>query len=114
MTRLVNGGKAVSLRLSEDQEPPRAPRHTWSRTVHHGGRNYVATEDMAAIFEAKANDAIARGETGLVPLLHRGGVDLLLIAPETRFTVVNIELGVTGGRIAHRRPLKPEPFRPAS
>jgi hypothetical protein len=53
---------------------------------------------MAAIFESRANDAIARGETELVPLLHRGGVDLLLVSPQTRFAVVSIELGVTGGR----------------
>ena len=71
----------------------------WSRTVHYGGRNYIASRDMAQIFESKANAVIAEGDTELVPLLHQGGVDLLLISPSTGFTVVPIDLGVTTGRI---------------
>src|SRR4051812_30352101 len=71
------------------------PERQWARTVHHGGRSYVATAAMAGIFEAHARDVIANGDTELVPLLHRGGVDLLLISPTTRFTIVDIELGLT-------------------
>jgi hypothetical protein len=71
----------------------------WSRTVHYGGRSYIASRDMAQIFESKANAVIADGDTELVPLLHQGGVDLLLISPSTGFTVVPIDLGVTTGRI---------------
>ena len=71
----------------------------WSRTIHYGGRNYIASRDMALIFESKANAVIAAGDTELVPLLHQGGVDLLLISPSTGFTVVPIDLGVTTGRI---------------
>lgn len=91
----------MTLRLADDREKPRSPRDKWTKAVHHGGRNFVATDAMASIFESKANDAIARGETELVPLLHRGGVDLLLITPQTRFTVVNIELGVSAVRMRH-------------
>ncbi|MCU1512949.1 MAG: hypothetical protein JWO10_39 [Microbacteriaceae bacterium] len=74
------------------RRPAQIPR--WSRTVHHGGRHYVATTEMAAIFEAHATAAIASGSTELVPLLHRGGVDLLLITPTTSIAVVNIEVGL--------------------
>ncbi len=104
----------MTLRLTNNHEKTRSPRDQLTRTVHHGGRNYVATETMATIFESKANDAIACGETELVPLLHRGGVDLLLITPETRFTIVNIELGATGGRLRPVVSPKPEPLLPAS
>ncbi len=103
----------MALRLADDHEKPASPDRAWTRTVHHGGRSYVATATMAAIFEAHANDAIARGETELVPLLHRGGVDLLLVTPSTDFAVVGIELGVTGGR-AKRPPARQQPYRPAS
>ncbi len=71
----------------------------WSRTVHYGGRNYIASRDMADIFEARAAAVVAAGETELVPLLHQGGVDLLLVSPTIRYTVVPIDLGVTTGRI---------------
>jgi hypothetical protein len=86
--------------------------------VHHGGRAFVATATMAGIFEAKALDVIARGETELVPLLHRGGVDLLLITPTTKFAVVSIELGLTEPRASKTRTSNngapKRPFRPAS
>ena len=71
----------------------------WSRTVHYGGRGYIASKAMADIFASRANTVIADGGTELVPLLHQGGVDLLLISPSTGFTVVPIDLGVTTGRI---------------
>ena len=77
----------------------------WSRTVHYGGRNYIASKAMAEIFASKANAVIAEGETELVPLLHQGGVDLLLISPSTGFTVVPIDLGVTTGRIPVVKPV---------
>ena len=96
----------MTLRLADDRDKPSAPAHAWSHTVHHGGRTFVATATMATIFEAHARDVIERGETELVPLLHQGGVDLLLISPTAVFTVVKIELGITG-TARRRRPLTP-------
>lgn len=104
----------MTLRIADDRDTSPRPGRAWTRTVHHGGRSYVATATMAAIFESHANDAIARGETELVPLLHRGGVDLLLITPTTTFAVVGIELGVTGGRFCWQRDSDAQPFLPAS
>ncbi|MES2169996.1 MAG: hypothetical protein V4479_04650 [Actinomycetota bacterium] len=86
------------LRLADDRPAPEGRERRWESTVHHGGRAFVATATMASIFKAHADDVIERGETELVPLLHRGGVDLLLITPETNFAVVNIELGLTETR----------------
>ncbi|UFS58874.1 hypothetical protein [Subtercola endophyticus] len=65
----------------------------YSRTVHHGGNRYFATAGMAEIFRAKTRKIVASGETELVPLLHSTGVDLLVIGPNTQFTVVTIEIG---------------------
>jgi hypothetical protein len=104
----------MTLHLAGDRDISPRRDHDWTRTVHHGGRSYIATATMAAIFASHANDAIIRGETELVPLLHRDGVDLLLITPTTAFAVVGIELGVTRGRIRGRRDTGAQPYRPAS
>jgi hypothetical protein len=104
----------MTLQLADDGAQSIAPARKWARTVHHGGRCYVATEAMAAIFESHATDAIERGETELVPLLHRGGVDLLLIGPQTSFAVVSIELGLTGGRARRSAPPRAALIDPVS
>lgn len=66
----------------------------FNKIVHHGGRNFVASRTMVAIFEAHARDVLARDEFELVPLLHHDGVDLLLIGPGTVFAVVNVGIGL--------------------
>lgn len=98
----------MTLRLADGRPTPPERDSKWAATVHYGGRAFVATATMASIFEARANDVVARADTELVPLLHRGGVDLLLITPTTQFAVVKIELGLT-----ETRPIK-LPVRPAS
>ncbi|HEY0261251.1 MAG TPA: hypothetical protein VGC18_15515 [Lacisediminihabitans sp.] len=79
----------------------------WAKVVHHGGRSYVATATMADIFVAHARDVIARNETELVPLLHQGGVDLLVIGPETRFAIVDIEIGAAEAPLDDTQQAKP-------
>jgi hypothetical protein len=73
---------------------------TFDKIVRHGGRSFQATTTMATIFAARAEDVIARLDTELVPLLHRDGVDLLLIGPQTVFAVVDASTGL-------RRPSRP-------
>ena len=68
--------------------------NAYTRVIHYGGRVYLATETMSDIFSAHAHDTIERGDTELVPLLHEGGVEMLLITPATRFAVTEIELGL--------------------
>ena len=70
-----------------------AIEHQYTRVIHHGGRAYVATATMCDIFAAHADDTAARGDTELVPLLHRGGVDMLLIGPGVPYAVSSIEIG---------------------
>ena len=47
---------------------------------------------MGDIFLAHASDVTARGETALVPLVHEGGVDQLLIGPASRITIAEAPL----------------------
>jgi hypothetical protein len=42
---------------------------------------------MSEIFLAHVSDTISRGATETVPLLHEGGVDMLLISPSTTVRV---------------------------
>src|ERR1700712_1141663 len=92
------GEVGMALHLADDRPATPERDSKWAATVHHSGRAFVATATMASIFAARANDVIGRGDTELVPLLHRGGVDLLLISPTSNFAVVKIELGLTETR----------------
>lgn len=55
--------------------------------VVYGGRNFVATPDMAACFLRHARRIVTSHESGLAVLLHSGGVELLFIADTIPFTV---------------------------
>lgn len=60
----------------------------YTRLITLSGRTFRASETMADIFLAHAADIGARGQTELVPLLHEGGVDMLLISPTTTITMI--------------------------
>jgi len=62
-----------------------------SRIITVSGRTYRATPTMCDIFLAHASDIQARGEMELVPLLHDGGVEMILVGELTRITVSSIE-----------------------
>ncbi len=61
----------------------------YSRVIALAGRTFKASETMAHIFSAHASDIAARGLTELVPLLHEGGVDMLLVSPTTHIEIVD-------------------------
>ena len=64
----------------------------YSRVVSVAGREFHTSETMGDIFIAHASDIAARGETELVPLVHEGGVDKLLIGPTSRITIAEAPL----------------------
>lgn len=70
-------------------EKPSTEKH--SRIITVSGRTYRATPTMCDIFLAHASDTKARGEMELVPLLHDGGVDMILVGERTNITVASIE-----------------------
>jgi hypothetical protein len=65
--------------------------------VHYGGRKLVATSEMAGIFVRRAQQLLDRGETGLVPLLHQDGIDLLLVSDAIPFSVHDEDLMPSDG-----------------
>ncbi|TXN31892.1 hypothetical protein [Lacisediminihabitans profunda] len=69
------------------QERTPATRNTRPVCIHHGGRKFVASAEMAGIFLHHAQRLIDDGDAQLVPLLHREGVELLLITATTPLSV---------------------------
>jgi hypothetical protein len=75
--------------------------------IHHGGREFVATSGMAGVFLRRAQQIIDEGDAQLVPLLHRNGLDLLLISAAIPLAVhdARLEPGATSLRGRQSTPL---------
>lgn len=56
--------------------------------IHYGGQRFDCSAEMARIFLKHAREVIESGEQQLVPLLHSGGIDLLLISRLTPYSLV--------------------------
>lgn len=81
-------------RLGTAEKSGRARERVLTHTVHHSGCSFRVTEEMAGIFFRRATAVLAEAGAELVPLSHAGGVDLLLIASETVWSVTRIEVGI--------------------
>jgi hypothetical protein len=61
----------------------------YTNIIRHGGREFVVTAEMTRIFITKVHRLVRQGETELVPLPHRGGLELLLVSPDNVPTVAH-------------------------
>lgn len=61
----------------------------YTNVIRHSGREYVVTAEMARIFITKVHRLVRQGQTELVPLPHRGGLELLLVSPDNVPTVAH-------------------------
>lgn len=59
--------------------PQRVPERCF--IIHFAGRDFVTRESMAEMFLRKSGRVVVDGNSALVPLLHEGGVELLLVTP---------------------------------
>lgn len=64
---------------------PKTREHTV--VICHGGRNFIASTEMADCFLAKARRVVDAHAAELVALLHCGGLELLFIADNIPFSV---------------------------
>ena len=60
----------------------------YTRLVTVSGRTFRTSETMCDIFLAHVSDIVARDLTEVVPLLHEGGVDMLIVSPTVPISVV--------------------------
>jgi hypothetical protein len=51
--------------------------------IRCAGQDFLVKERMAEIFLRHARSILSSGASELTPLLHAGGIDLLLISPST-------------------------------
>ena len=76
--------------------------------IHHSGQDFTASVEMAEIFYRRSREVLAGGRAELVPLLHRGGVELLLVCP-----VDAVETSALATTVRLVSPIPPEhPHRP--
>ncbi len=59
--------------------------------ICYGGQQFNCSTEMARIFLKHARDVIESGEQQLVPLLHSGGIELLLVSRATPYSLVSGE-----------------------
>jgi hypothetical protein len=55
--------------------------------IRHGGRDFIATSEMAMIFEKQAERILSSGDTELVILRHSKGVDMVLISDRNSYAI---------------------------
>jgi len=62
-------------------------RRAHERTVriHWNGHEYITVASMGEIFLGRVREITTSGRSELVPLLHEGGLELLLVSPSTEF-----------------------------
>jgi hypothetical protein len=66
------------------------PAATVAREVIvYGGRRFSCTPEMARIFLKHAREVIEGGVEQLVPLLHSGGIELLLVSRATPYSLLD-------------------------
>ena len=59
--------------------------------VHYGGRQFVATYEMAGIFLRRAQRLIDAEDAELVPLVYEGGLELLYVSSAMPFSVHDVD-----------------------
>jgi len=59
--------------------------------IHWGGREFHTDHGMSEIFVKQVRETAEAGRSELVPLLHEGGLDLLLVTPTTIVTSHPVE-----------------------
>lgn len=60
--------------------------------ISYGGREFTVRPSMAEVFLRNSRRVLEAGHPELVPLLHEGGVELLLVSPGVAIRVKNSEL----------------------
>lgn len=80
MRRLVPAPKPTQLKPPQRSEPVGTVQ---CATVHCAGQDFLVNKGMVEIFLRHARNTLASGGSELTPLLHKDGIELVLISPST-------------------------------
>ena len=83
--RVTTGGETVGAARAQHATLKRNPSELVC--VHYGGRQFVATYEMAGIFLRRAQRLIDAEDAELVPLVYEGGLELLYVSSAMPFSV---------------------------
>jgi hypothetical protein len=109
--KLIETGPVENEPVAKDTETvgaARAQHATLKRQpselvcVHYGGRQFIATYEMAGIFLRRAQRLIDAEDAELVPLVHEDGLELLYVSSAMPFSVHNADTEPADG--SHARP----------
>jgi hypothetical protein len=68
-----------------------APKESATVVICYGGREFVARPSMADVFLRNSRRVLDSGHSELVPLLHEGGVELLLVSRGVAIRVKTVD-----------------------
>ncbi len=83
--RVARGGETVGSARAQYATLKRQPSELVC--VHYGGRQFIATYEMAGIFLRRAQRLIDAEDAELVPLVFEGGLELLYVSSAMPFSV---------------------------
>jgi hypothetical protein len=83
--RVTAGGETVGAARAQHAILKRNPSELVC--VHYGGRQFVATYEMAGIFLRRAQRLIDAEDAELVPLVYEDGLELLYVSSAMPFSV---------------------------
>jgi len=68
-----------------------APKEPATVVICYGGREFIARPSMAEVFLRNSRRVLDSGHSELVPLLHEGGVELLLVSRGVAIRVKTVD-----------------------
>ncbi len=83
-SRVVKRGERLEF-IRREITPVEVVEHKVS--ICCGGREFIATSEMAECFLRKARLTVESHSAELIPILHEGGLELLFIADHIPFSV---------------------------
>ena len=80
--------QALGARTAATAATSADPAVSEREIIHYGGRRFSCSPEMARIFLEHAREVIESGDQQLVPLLHSGGIELLLVSRTTPYSLL--------------------------
>jgi hypothetical protein len=87
---LVHVASSDSVSQLASQAPASTDGRAVAICIHHSGRCFRTTFDLASAFVRRVHVLVDHGRGELVPLLHQGGLDILYVSAQTPLQVHDV------------------------